>query len=86
MLEIPLVIWMSDAYRAKRPEKVAAIESALERPYMTDDMIHTILDLADVETIQYDKTRSVINDDFYAGRKRIANDRDYELEIRVKKE
>ena len=44
--EIPFMIWMSDRYRAARPELAAAIARAVDRPYMTDDLPHLLLDLA----------------------------------------
>ncbi len=64
MVDIPMFIWVSDKFKALRPQKVAQIASSLERPYMNDDVFHTILDLLDIHTSQYDPTRSVINNKF----------------------
>ena len=49
---------------------------------MTDDMIHTILDLADIKTEEYDPTRSIVNALFDASRPRIFNDLDYDTQIK----
>ncbi len=81
-LEIPLLFWASEKFRARHPEKWAALQSAVNRPYMTDDMIHTILDLMDIRTPEYDPGRSLVHPSFDAGRRRIVRDRDYDASIR----
>lgn len=81
-LEVPLLFWASEKFRARYPEKWAAIESAVARPYMTDDMIHTLLDLMDIGTPEYDPSKSVIHPSFDAGRKRIVQNRDYDATMR----
>ena len=48
---------------------------------MTDDMIHTILDLADIHTPEYDPAKSIVNDQFDASRPRIFNDLNYDTQI-----
>lgn len=64
MVEIPMTIWVSDKYKEKHPKTVAAVKNAINRPYMTDNLVHTLLDLAKIQTKQYDTTKSVINDKF----------------------
>ena len=71
----------SDAFKAKYPEKWKAVMEAVNRPYMTDDMIHTMLDVADVKTEDYNPKKSVINSAFDATRPRIFNHLDYEKQI-----
>lgn len=82
MIEIPMIIWASPKFKEKYPDKWAAIQKAVNRPYMTDDMIHTILDLADIKTEEYDPTRSIVNALFDASRPRIFNDLDYDTQIK----
>ena len=48
MIEIPVIIWASDRFKELHPEKWAAIQAAVDNPYMPDDMIHTMLDIVDV--------------------------------------
>lgn len=84
MIEIPMIIWASDVFKEKHPEKWAAIQRAVNRPYMTDDMIHTLMDIADVRTEEWEASRSLINDEFNSSRARIFDDKDYDLEIRNK--
>ena len=81
MIEIPMIVWASDAFKAKYPEKWKAVMEAVNRPYMTDDMIHTMLDVADVKTEDYNPKKSVINSAFDATRPRIFNHLDYEKQI-----
>jgi heptose-I-phosphate ethanolaminephosphotransferase len=61
----------------KRPENIKRIEKALNRPFMTDNIVHMFLDLAGIETKQYDASKSVIND-AYVPRERLINGIRYE--------
>lgn len=82
MIEIPMLMWASDKFKAQYPEKVQSIRKAVNRPYMSDDMIHTVLDLTDIKTADYEATRSIVNDQFDPTRKRIFNNKDYDVEIK----
>ena len=44
---------------------------------MTDDMIHTLLDMLKIETDEFDSTRSIINKNYDMARKRIYHDKIY---------
>ena len=48
---------------------------------MTDDMIHTVLDLADIQTPDFDPAKSIVNAKFNAARPRIFNDLNYDTQI-----
>lgn len=78
MVEIPFLIYISDKFKEKYPEIVKKIEKSLNNPYMTDDLIHTILDIAGIKTPEFDETRSVINEQFNANRKRVYTGKDYD--------
>lgn len=78
MIEIPMMIWTSDKFKELYPQKVEQIRSSINRPYMTDDMIHTVLDLMGISTEGYSEERSVINKNFNSARKRIYKGRDYD--------
>ena len=71
MIEVPLIIWTSPKFRQEFPDIEARIASSVSRPYMTDDMIHTVLDIMGIETPGYDPSKSVINPAFDSSRKRI---------------
>ena len=59
-----------------------AIQAAVDNPYMSDDMIHTMLDIVDVQTADYDPARSIINRQFDASRPRFFDDKNYDTEIK----
>ncbi len=85
-LEIPLIVWGSDKFKEKYPEKIAQIKQALSKPYMSDDFIHTVLNLADIKTKDYEPEKSIVNELFDRRRKRMYDadsnfDKDYDREI-----
>lgn len=69
--EIPFMIWMSDRYRENHPDIAAAVARSVDRPYMTDDLPHLLLDLAGIGCKWFDPTRSVINERFDTSRPRL---------------
>ncbi|MEZ4883085.1 MAG: phosphoethanolamine transferase [Chitinophagales bacterium] len=77
MIEIPFFIWLSDTYKEKKPKKVNHISNSIHCRYMSDDLIHTILDLSDLRHEMWDSTRSVINPAFDSTRKRIYAGKEY---------
>ena len=78
MVEIPFVIYFSDKFKEKYPEVIKDIEKSLNKPYMTDDLIHTILDIVQIKTEEFDETRSIINEKYNSSRKRIFSGKDYD--------
>lgn len=81
-LEVPLIFWASQKYKEKHSEKWQAICAAVNRPYMTDDMIHTLMDILDIRTPEFDPRKSVINPVFDAGRLRMVRGRNYDTELK----
>ncbi|MBQ7577661.1 MAG: sulfatase-like hydrolase/transferase [Synergistaceae bacterium] len=78
--EVPFLIWTSRKFCESYPDLDARIKSSVDRPYMTDDVIHTILDIAGIETPGYDPAKSVINAKFDSSRPRINKDYIYTKE------
>jgi heptose-I-phosphate ethanolaminephosphotransferase len=78
MIEIPFVLWLSRTYRDAHPERVASIAAQRSAPYMTDDVIHTILDLSDVAAERAEPARSLVHPSFDPSRRRVYAGRDYE--------
>ena len=76
MIEIPALIWASKEFRERYPEKISAINAALDRPYRTDYLIHALLDLMDIRTTSFDASKSIINEKFKT-RPRIYNGEPY---------
>jgi hypothetical protein len=69
---------LSPKYRVNQAARVAALEQNLTSPYMTDDLIHTLLDLSSITTEQWDPRRSLARAEFDAGRQRVYAGVDYD--------
>lgn len=78
MVEIPFIIYVSDKFKEKYPEAIKNIEKSLNKPYMTDDLIYTVLEIAQIKTKEFDETRSIINEKYNSSRKRIFSGKDYD--------
>ena len=52
---------------------------------MTDDMIHTVMDLADIKTAEFNPAKSIVNDNFDASRVRMFDGMNYDTEIKDKR-
>lgn len=48
---IPFMVYTSQLFREKHPELQKRIENAVNRPYRTDSIMYTIMDIAGVETV-----------------------------------
>ena len=77
MIEIPAIIWASKKFREHYPEKISALNSALDRPYRTDYLIHTLLDLLDIRTTSFEPRKSILNAQFNYALPRLYNHRPY---------
>lgn len=70
---IPFMIWCSDKYIARHPDKIAQIKSSLDRPFMTDNLAQVLFSLSSLQTKYYKPDRDLISPQFKK-RKRIIND------------
>ena len=75
--EIPMVIWCSKQFKENHSELVEKISSTKNLPFMTDDMIHSLLDLMEIQTPDFDSRKSLFSKDFDITRKRIYKDNEY---------
>ena len=75
MVDIPMIFWTSPLFRKTYPDLVNRIRTAQHRPYMTDDLIHTILDILAIRTKDFEPERSVINPVFNSSRVRVYGSR-----------
>jgi heptose-I-phosphate ethanolaminephosphotransferase len=71
MVEIPMFIWVSDKFKQKYHDIFRNIKTSLNRPYMTDSLVHTVLDLVQIKTKQYKADKSIINDKFIPAKRYI---------------
>ena len=72
--EVPFMIWVSDKYKEAHPDIIKLIETSVNRPFMTDDLPHLMLDLAGIECEWFEPSRSLINDQYNVNRKRLLED------------
>lgn len=66
--DVPMVFWMSEAFRANHAADAARIAAARERHWQSDEMIHTILDLMHVRAPGFDEKKSLLHVDGQAER------------------
>ena len=74
IVEIPLIIWLSDSYKNKYSDKTIHILQNKDFPFMNDDLFHIILDLQNIETPYFNSSKSVINKNYKIPQKRILED------------
>lgn len=84
VLEIPMLVYMSDSFKCEHPDEYKDVSSSLDRPYESDDIIHTLLDVSDIETPFYDATKSILSSSFDASRKRYVYGKDYDTVFKGK--
>ena len=76
--EVPFVVWCSDAYMQCYPQAVQRLKTALNRPFMTDNVGQLLFSLGKVKTVYYKPERDPMSPQFKP-RKRILYDRvDYD--------
>ncbi|WP_120898535.1 phosphoethanolamine transferase [Helicobacter pylori] len=69
-LEIPFMIYVSDIFKEKHPEKVKLIKNALNKPFMSDDLIHSLLPLVGIHTKDEIESKNLFSPKFDTQRKR----------------
>ncbi|WP_233704611.1 phosphoethanolamine transferase [Helicobacter bizzozeronii] len=70
-VEIPFVIYVTNTFKQKHPEKVKAIAGALNKPFMADDLIHSLLPLVGIHTKDNLESKNLFSPQFDTKRKRI---------------
>jgi heptose-I-phosphate ethanolaminephosphotransferase len=76
MCEIPFILWVSDSYKAANRELFAKLPEYLNRPYSTEDIIHTISSLSKLKYADFDSSRSILSDNFIV-KERFVNNKPY---------
>ena len=72
--EIPFMIYMSDLYKKRHPDIVECIETSLYKSFMSDDLAHMLVGVSGINTLWYDKTRDLLNEDYNCNRTRMIED------------
>ncbi|MGX3011469.1 phosphoethanolamine transferase [Helicobacter sp. 23-1044] len=71
MVEVPFVVFVSDEFKVRHPELYARIAQSTQKPFMIDDLIHALIDIAGFQIDGYESSRSIFSDDFNANRARM---------------
>jgi len=78
-VEVPFIVWLSEYYKNKYPEKAKSMKENIHTPFVTDDLFYTIIDMNFIETPFSDNRRSLFNPAFDTTRKRVLEDgKDYD--------
>lgn len=72
--EIPFMVWCSDIYKAKNPEKVNAIKNAVNQPFISDNLCNMLFNIGEIETLYYRDSLDLISPN-YKCKKRILNNK-----------
>ena len=59
--DVPMVFWMSKAFRVNHPADVQRIEAARKHHWQSDEMIHTLLDLMHVRAPGFEQNKSLLS-------------------------
>lgn len=81
-VEIPFIIYMSDTFKARHPDIVTKVQKAQHKPFMSDNLMHALFDLLDIECVELDKTLSLFSDEFNDKRVRLIDGKDYDKDLK----
>ena len=59
--EIPFMIWCSEKYKEKHPNKIENMKAALDKPFMNDNTCQILFDVADICCNYYKQERDLIS-------------------------
>ncbi len=70
-VQIPFIIYVTDLFKQKHPSKVQQLAQAVHKPFMSDDLIHTLLPLVGIHTKDHLESKNLLSPKFNEKRKRI---------------
>ena len=73
-VEIPFIVWLSPEYKKSYSTKIESLKSNTNKPFVSDDLFHSILDLTGIKSSYFEENRSIFNTNFNDKRKRILED------------
>lgn len=76
--QVPAYIWVSDKYRQLYPDRLEKIRQASNRPMYNSDIVHTIIDAADIESPSFDLRYSLLRDSIARPHRLIYSTIDYD--------
>ncbi|MBQ0045161.1 MAG: sulfatase-like hydrolase/transferase [Bacteroidales bacterium] len=78
-VDIPFVIYVTESYEKTHSQKVKCINDSVDNAFVTDDLPHVLLDLASIQSLYFDPTRSLINSEFVVRKRFVENPQDFNL-------
>lgn len=79
MVEIPMFIYLNKQLQESCPTLLEQCKKSVSKPYMIDDIIHTVIGSLGISVAGYEEKRNILSDFFDAGRKRIYQGQDYDI-------
>ena len=80
MIEIPFIIWTSQKFRTLHADTEKRIAAAVDKPFMTDDIIYFLMDMLKIETSDFQATLSPLDENYNSARQRIYGGKIYDKE------
>lgn len=77
-VKVPLFIWTSKEFCEKHSEKAKRIKESADKPIITSDLPHFLMDVADLNVERFNPEQSFINDHYKQRNRIILNSEDYE--------
>lgn len=74
LVEIPFLVWLSPSYYSVFPETAKTIVENRNKPFITDNLFHSMIDIGKLKTELLASHKSIFNAEFDATRKRILGD------------
>jgi heptose-I-phosphate ethanolaminephosphotransferase len=71
-VEIPFIVWLSESYKVTNPKKYRIINNNKSKPYVSDDLFYSLIDVSSIWTKAYKPNRSIFSKNY--NRKRILED------------
>ncbi len=81
--EIPLVFLVSEKFKKLHGELFLRIKNAAKKPFVSEDLVHVLCDLAGISVADFDETRDVLSEN-YKPKKRIFLGEDYDKVLKNK--
>jgi glucan phosphoethanolaminetransferase (alkaline phosphatase superfamily) len=78
---VPMIVWTSDAYNAKYPDKVAALKANKSKTQSSGVVFHSLLDIADISYCKFDSTLSIVRQSLASDSVIYGIDANWELKI-----
>ena len=84
-MKVPLFVWTSETFNSKHNDIAKRIKEAADKPVMTSDVPHFLIDMANLHTDQFVPELSFINDKYKIRNRIILNTIDYDAVVSKQK-